>query len=158
MKTLDIETREMVLPYTTVDMHQLHRIALGSLIPAYQREALAPENPNSAEGQTMSGSIGFVDYYDGDILVPDRFAKKHSLEGCTAHALIIESIGVEPNYSNNGYGAQLCEMIEKKALEKRLNFVGIQNITHDYLESIARRREYTLFKTDRMLNAVKKLD
>src|SRR3989344_7921923 len=126
MKTLEIETREMVLPYTTVDMHQLHRIALGSLIAAYQREALAPENPNSAEGQTMSGSIGFVDYYDGDILVLDRFAKKNSLEGCTAHALIIESIGVEPNYSNKGYWAQLCELVENKARERGFDFTGIQ--------------------------------
>ena len=100
-----------------------YRIALGNLIDTQKRIA-CPTHEFNEEGGFKTGSIGFMDVRSLSIDIPKKDVPIKNLDYKNReirNAIVIEMIGIEPEYTRKGHGTFLMKRAEEIARERGLN-------------------------------------
>lgn len=122
------------------------RIFLGDPIPTKERETF------SVNDNTLSGSIGFLDYQI-------RFQEIPKNDGLVnTEVLMIHIVGIEPNYKRKNYGEKLVSRAEEIARNNHIDYVTggilVNQQSQDFMSSLG----YELYNYSKSVYCVKKLE
>lgn len=152
-------------PHEVLDTY---RVALGELMDAKDRETYRPrDGSKSPDFWNKSGSVGFMDITVRNEFVPKVDAEPfpnpdqnpyfdHIYTDCeTTRALVILTVGIEPQYRGNGYARLLKQRAEEIAFEWGLQAIVACMIENPIMKALNTKMGYTLY--ERGSYAVKRL-
>jgi hypothetical protein len=107
-----------------VDEQQVSRLALGPLMPSEYRRTF-PVFVNSPELGTKTGTVGFMDFIDRRVTLPQSISNRGIVD-----VISVMTVGIEPGYQGKEYFRVMHDELVRLALEEHkdgLMFVSLGN-------------------------------
>jgi len=148
----------------------IYRVALGKLIEARERQTYQPKDgSHSPDFWNKSGSFGFMDITVRDESVPKEGALtypnpdqnpyleyQYPWDECEIRkALVILTIGIEPDHRRNGFARLLKQKAEEIASAWDIDTIVANMIENPIMRELNTKLGYIPY--DRGMNAVKRL-
>lgn len=123
----DVPTQLLLVGYDVVDS-PMFRLVIGDLIPTARREHFRAFRADYfLNKHDVSGSIGFMDFFIDPKL----------------NAVTVFLIGIEPNYTKQGFCGECLAYIERVANEFSLGVARAPYVVNEDLVQMLLRRGYT---------------
>lgn len=148
----------------------IYRVALGELVEARGRQTFCPpEGSHSPDFCNKSGSLGFMDITVRDETVPKEGATpypnpnqnpyleyEYPWDECEIRkALVVLTVGIEPDHRRNGFARLLKQKAEEIAYAWGLDTIVANMIESPIMRELNTKLGYILY--DRGMSAVKRL-